>query len=373
MQSTKQKFYKQMSERMKPHQFLRALLKKVFCSNTIVVMYGSANFENPYQTLLYSECGKGGYHLYPITLDKLSRAQKLKVSNILHIHWEEYFLRSSSYRESADAKDALIAFVKNGGKIILTIHNQTPHDSRADESDSFRQNRKFICDLAYKIHVHNSYAKQHIIDSYGMNHNDVIVIEHPSYLGWYEKRTNLFDNENNAQLNGRFLVFGNMGEYKGLDLIFKSFSLSKNKNLIKNIHVAGKGAENIDLTVIDGVRMDVTSGFISDEEVPRLFSRSDFAVFGFSSILTSGSTILALSFGVPVIAPAHPGLVSTLPAELHQLLYKPNDPHDFSRVIDYALSLDLSTYKKISLLCLEYASATKPSLISDKIFHLLSS
>jgi glycosyltransferase involved in cell wall biosynthesis len=65
-------------------------------------------------------------------------------------------------------------------------------------------------------------------------------------------------------------------------------------------------------------------GFIADNQVPSLFGAADSIVAPFSEVLTSGSIILGLSFGLPVIAPA----LGCLPELLDQKaghLYSPRE------------------------------------------------
>lgn len=75
--------------------------------------------------------------------------------------------------------------------------------------------------------------------------------------------------------------------------------------------------------------------------------------------------MLALTFGKPPICPAHKSIVESLPVELHDFLYLPNDPTDFATVIDYATSLNRNEYEKKVEICFEYSLKNSPAHISE--------
>ena len=51
----------------------------------------------------------------------------------------------------------------------------------------------------------------------------------------------------------------------------------------------------------DTIRLELR--FINDDELQYFFASADIAAYPFTEITTSGSALLALSFGVPIIAP----------------------------------------------------------------------
>ena len=57
------------------------------------------------------------------------------------------------------------------------------------------------------------------------------------------------------------------------------------------------------LTPAERARIDVTGRFLDDMELQVFFRAADIAVYPYRKVLTSGSLLLALSFGVPVVVP----------------------------------------------------------------------
>jgi glycosyltransferase involved in cell wall biosynthesis len=357
---------KKANNRKKKYPFIRALLSKLFNPWKSVVLYAPGNFQNPYQSLLYSAFKA---HVVPVRLDKVLRYRKFGLGSILHIHWDEVIIPKSDQQKADSAMQVIKQFHNSGGKIVWTIHNKFPHEIETEiEKECFLSNRAFLCKYADKIHVHNYYSRDYLIENFDVDQNKVIVVAHPSYLEWYcvaEIAKKFYEKKH-------FLLFGNMRGYKGFDLVSEAFSKVMMTENIAELHVAGHGADLLSNQGLpSNLPIKFTGGYISDQQVQEFYTSSDFAIFGFKAILTSGSVILAISFGVPPIAPAHPALLESLPEELHDLLYKPNDVADFARVIDYALSLDKQAYTKKVVACNLFSEKTKPSTISRELERLI--
>jgi glycosyltransferase involved in cell wall biosynthesis len=79
---------------------------------------------------------------------------------------------------------------------------------------------------------------------------------------------------------------------------------------------------------------------VPDDEIQVWLRAADAVVLPFRDILTSGSAILALSFGRPVIAPALGCLPETVPPTAG-VLYDPDAPDALAGAIREALGQDL--------------------------------
>ncbi len=82
------------------------------------------------------------------------------------------------------------------------------------------------------------------------------------------------------------------------------------------------------------IRVD---GFADDETVSRLFAISDYIVLPFERLTTSGSLLLALSFGKPVIAPNFNAVVELVSDGREAFLYDPSQPNGLANAIERAL------------------------------------
>ncbi|WP_161604001.1 glycosyltransferase family 4 protein [Methylophaga lonarensis] len=299
-------------------------------------------------------------NISPVSLERINVYQKALVGDVLHIHWDEFFFRWNDSNKAAAARDCVLKFKSGGGKIVWTVHNEAPHEIESEQqANEFETNRRFICEQADLIHVHSDYAKQHIAEKYPGTADKLVVIPHPSYLGWYHHQPSPHYNKKKA-----FLLFGNMRRYKGFETIVDAFNRVAHPERIACLALAGNGANEVSAEFSNGIALVRNGGYVDDDMVPDLFVSADFAVFGFSRILTSGSLMLAMTFSTPPIAPAHDSIKDSLPAELHDLLYVPGDIDDFASVIDYASAMSESQYAEKCRVTREYALKLAPENIS---------
>ena len=96
---------------------------------------------------------------------------------------------------------------------------------------------------------------------------------------------------------------------------------------------------------------------IPDADIQIFMRASDFLVLPFRKVLTSGSAILGLSFGLPVIAPRS-GLLPTLLTDGHEgFLYDPEDAQGLSGALCRALNLP-STQRSQMAICAQAKART---------------
>ncbi len=146
---------------------------------------------------------------------------------------------------------------------------------------------------------------------------NVVYIPHTNFVGAYgprvEKSSLLRDEFKLSPDDVVLLSFGAIRPYKKIESIIDSVSTMDTEIRKKFVLVvAGKGsAEYISLLknrAGDSVRLYIREGFVEDSEVPSLLASADYSIFYFdNSERTSGSLLVALSYGSPVIARAIPG------------------------------------------------------------------
>jgi glycosyltransferase involved in cell wall biosynthesis len=114
-----------------------------------------------------------------------------------------------------------------------------------------------------------------------------------------------------------FLFLGRIQPYKGIfDLITAFASLPEQCRLV----IAGNPADEetrkrIAEAAIRDPRIQFHPGHVSCEEVQWFFHSADLCVFPFRKILSSGSVMLAMSFGKPLIVPDLPVIRETVAEE----------------------------------------------------------
>jgi beta-1,4-mannosyltransferase len=89
-------------------------------------------------------------------------------------------------------------------------------------------------------------------------------------------------------------------------------------------------------------RIIIHSRYIPDDEVQHYLAAADLFVAPYRDILTSGSAVLAASFGVPVVS-IDRGFLRDYITEEMGVLYPPEEEGAFRRAVDKALTVEWSS------------------------------
>jgi glycosyltransferase involved in cell wall biosynthesis len=140
------------------------------------------------------------------------------------------------------------------------------------------------------------------------------LIPHAHYSSSYDSSISKKKAKENLKIEQDefvFLFFGNIKAYKGLDELLTSFAnlLETNKGKAIRLVIAGKCEDDGLAKLIrkyqkeHSGRISLFLEYINDEKVQLFFNSADIVVLPFKKNTTSGSAILALTFGKPIIAP----------------------------------------------------------------------
>jgi glycosyltransferase involved in cell wall biosynthesis len=232
---------------------------------------------------------------------------------------------------------------KLGYKIIWTAHNVLPHKSPVLPIHHFV--RSFVMQRADAVITHCNYGKSELLKRFTYE-RPVYVIPHGNYDGVYPKlgdrskaRTTLGIDPNSFV----YLLIGNIAHYKRLDVFMKAFQSSAASK--DNVIIAGRNRDNKVLAMLNGLsdtdeRIKVFSGYIPENEMHLYLQAANVAFFSFDEILTSGSVILALTFGLPIVAPALGCLPELINSEVG-ILYEPGSFEAIKKAIVNIKTMDL--------------------------------
>jgi glycosyltransferase involved in cell wall biosynthesis len=106
-------------------------------------------------------------------------------------------------------------------------------------------------------------------------------------------------------------------------------------------------------------------GFVKEHLIPVYFSAADVVVLPFENILTSGSLVLAMSYGKPIIAPRLGNIPETIGAA-DWLLYDVDEAQGLGKAIEKSTRSDLDQLRKLT-------GEMSAQLGWDKIAHQNSS
>jgi glycosyltransferase involved in cell wall biosynthesis len=153
-------------------------------------------------------------------------------------------------------------------------------------------------------------------------------------------------------LSSEDVVFASVGSIrpnKGLERLIGAFQTVAGANL--RLIITGKPwppeeyVLQLESLASQDPRITYLPQMVPDEDLQNYFSAADAVVLPFERVLTSSSTVLAMSFGKPVIAPAL-GCLPELVAPGCGLLYEPTTPHALSTALQQCVELDLPAMGK---------------------------
>jgi glycosyltransferase involved in cell wall biosynthesis len=277
--------------------------------------YYPPGLANPYLRLLYARCAEVGLDARPLRV--IDEVDGLDPSAVLHLHWTRAAQAGKSDEAAAAAKTdrflrRIEGFVDRGGTFVWSIHEVLPHDCRFPDVEVGLRRR--LAEMADAVHVLHDSTVDEVRPLYAVDRGKVFVVEHPLYTGAYEDfvrrsaaRASLGLDDDAVLL----LAFGAIRPYKGLERLVRAVpGLRADAGDVRLI-IAGRRFPHEDPAPLRSL-VDETEGvtMIDDgapaEAVHILFRAADVAVLPYHGVLNSGVLMLALTFGVPVVAPRNP-------------------------------------------------------------------
>ncbi|HSP71739.1 MAG TPA: glycosyltransferase [Gaiellaceae bacterium] len=273
---------------------------------------------NPYLRLLHGALRREGVTqaaLRDLSIRSL-RAERERV-RALHLHWPEPLYR---FERGPELLRALLSWVKLvrlvirltaarllGYRVVWTVHQVLPHERRhrgLDLTAAF-----CLARLASVLTAHDADTAEEAQRRLRVPPARLRVIAHGSYVGVYPPRGS------RAEVRGRLdlepesfvlLSFGELRGHKGLDLLLEAFhglALPELALIVAGHPKQAAVAETVREFARRDDRIRLLLRFVPDAEVAELYGAADAAVVTRSGG-TSGSLVLALSLGLPVIAPS---------------------------------------------------------------------
>jgi beta-1,4-mannosyltransferase len=277
--------------------------------------------ENPYIRLLYENLAAFGIRLAPEPRFRLAwlRAARREVT-FLHFHWgiDRHYVRRLGERRQDRLRSwgrlvsfgaRLLAARLLGYRIVWTIHEVYPPHSRVGRRLD-RAAARILAATANLVLAHDGATAELARSELGRAAARVEVVPHASYAGIYPPGRPA--SEVRAELGIApdafvFLCFGKVRGDKAVGLLLRAFAALADPNAV--LVVAGQvedqavGRDVAAFAAADP-RIRPLPGFVADERVAELFGAADAAVLARGEVWTSGSLILALSLGRPVVAAA---------------------------------------------------------------------
>jgi glycosyltransferase involved in cell wall biosynthesis len=314
----------------------------------------------------------------------------------VHLHWIHDFLGGSTGRPSRRtvlAFDWQLRLLKaRGVRLVWTVHNLQGHEADGDSRDA--DAHRALIERADAIILHCRHARAALIERYRPSaaaRARMHVLQHGNYVRQYDVDADADAARATLGLQGVGPVFAFVGSirgYKGVGELLEAFAEASREvsageppafdmaaavdgprstgarpapkdapSLPKDAPPPPLGPEarllvwgkplpprlgrDLEARAAHDPRIVLRLERIPEEDLSILLRASHAVVLPFRDILTSGSAILALSHGRPVIAPAMGCLPETLPGDA-TFLYDPNDPAALSQALRQAAVTDLA-------------------------------
>jgi len=269
---------------------------------------------NPYQILYFEALKKQGVEIFGLKEQEALKIRKYVHEinpSIVHIHWIHPYIRGKNFfyiiGNSIKFLWSMYILRRKKIKLFWTIHNLFDHESGHHWFEKIV--RKSLSHIVNKIFPLSKTAESLVHKKYGnITREKTTVIPHGNYIGYYPDEVTKEIARSKLSITSKSIVFvflGMIRPYKGLEhLIQTAHRLQGDFNLI----IAGKPLDKSYSLGINNLkagdeRIIIHDHFIPDEDLQLYLRVADWAVFPFKSVLSSGSVILAMSFGLPVVVP----------------------------------------------------------------------
>ena len=283
---------------------------------------------NPYQNMLYARAREEGIRVAAGDVQNLQRLAardggQSASHHVFHLHWTAPLLQSApdgfaAIRKLHEFQTMVEEFRDRGGRLVWTIHNVLPHEVsyRSTEIELCR----FLARTADVIHVMSEQTIAACAPLYELPVDRTVVVEHSSYLGVYpdiiereEARRRLQVQPSDVAL----LLFGGVRPYKGVSGVLDLFDRALEREPRLRLLVAGlpgrfPGVNQLIERFEHHPRVTSRFEFVPDDELQIWQRAADVALLPYPSVLNSGAFQLALTFGLPVIAPSAGSLADLL-------------------------------------------------------------
>ncbi|MDR9415955.1 MAG: hypothetical protein RI564_06715 [Gracilimonas sp.] len=271
--------------------------------------------QSDYLYLLYEKLITGDtYDIKPISVFNHFKFLFGLLSNkrkaILHYHWLEF----QDFKSLSGMPWKILCiylFHKLGGNIVWTLHNEFPHDQKYLKLHHFLH--KKMASWATVLHVHCNRAVQIMSERLKAPISKFRLVPHPEFPAFPVDRSKAIEQLNTTykcnlnESDKLLLMFGNISRYKQIERVAEIIIKS---NLACRLMIVGpvkKGNQDLYDELLEksqrSEKIILVARFIPEEHVPWFYSASDYCIFHYREILSSGGYHMARSYGKKIIAP----------------------------------------------------------------------
>lgn len=249
--------------------------------------------------------------------------------NLLHFHWTHYHYTTATWLRSVAELSKFVGKLvlarRLGYRIVWTMHNYMPHERTYPLLHYLE--RFALARLADAVIVHCEHGR-YLLRHKLLRRRHVFVTplgDFGPFMSGRSSRQSAREQLGMPQTDTVFCFFGSIRPYKQVPQLIREFRTVAGADLKLviiglTLNEALK-AEVLELASQDA-RIVTRLEYVSDQDLSIYLGAADIAVFPYRDILGSGSVMLALSMGLPVIAP-QAGCLAELVTPACGILYQP--------------------------------------------------
>ncbi len=221
--------------------------------------------------------------------------------------------------------------------LVLTLHNTTVFHGTAGKLHGV--GLRSALKQFDAIVVHTEYSRRQAIER-GIEPRRLHVIPHGALTHYRE----LSDIKPKARADRVVLFFGNLKEYKGVDVLVRAFAnLPAEVKQTTILQIVGKPSMDVgplqalskELGVAHRIKWELR--FVEEHEVPGIFREASVVCLPYREIDQSGVLLTAIAFDRAVVASDVGGIAETIQDGVHGWLVAPGDVGSLSIALERAL------------------------------------
>lgn len=285
-------------------------------------------------------------------LPVLRAVRRLGRPDLIHLHWVDPYIAGRSPDVSRARVMRTLAELRLmrrlGSAVVWTAHDLSRHDRPVDRLE-IAFGRSLVA-LSDAVIVHCEAAREALVETFGLTADasrKLHVIPHGHYADAYEDQVGQAEARQRLGLSAQALVLlfiGWVRPYKGVEDLLTAFATLDDPDA--RLVIAGQalpdafGQRIAALAAANG-RVAAHLGFVPDEDLQVYLNAADVVCLPYREIFTSGSVLLAMTFGRAVIAPRR-GCIAEALDERGAILYDASDANGLAGALRVAQGTDLA-------------------------------
>ena len=220
----------------------------------------------------------------------------------------------------------ILAKIKNRDRVILAIHNV--HVPKGGSAYWFFKLYNSLAVRFFRYYQTFSYDQYQLLKSL-VPHKKVFYA--PFILKDYGSAKNIRTDKRIT-----FLNFGNIRPYKRIDILIEAIQRVYEKtNIATRVILAGRcdDWESYEKLIRYPELFDLRIHRIDNDDIPDLFSEADYFVAPYQDIAQSGSSVVAVNYGIPLIASRLPAFEEYVEDKVTGRLIEPANMDSLESVI----------------------------------------